>query len=135
MLIPDEFRELFVSDVFFGLATVAPNGVPHLTPIWIDYDGTHLLINTQRGRRKTKNVQRDPNVAVMGWDPDDPYRYISVLGKVIEISEQGAVDHYNELALQYTGEEDRYERKHANKEQPRVILYIEPEKVITQNGA
>jgi len=131
MVIPDEHTEWFERDLFAAFATISPDGSINLTPVWVDHDGEFLLVNTLRGRRKEKNVRNDPRVALLILDPDDPYRYISVQGKVEDLIEDGAADHYQELALRYTGEEDRYERRYGDEDRSRVILRIAPDNITT----
>jgi PPOX class probable F420-dependent enzyme len=86
---------------FAHVATLMPDGSPHVTPVWVDHeDGEYVRFNTARGRRKEKNVARDARVGVSVVDPDDPYRFLSVRGEAT-VTEEGAVDHINELARAY----------------------------------
>jgi predicted pyridoxine 5'-phosphate oxidase superfamily flavin-nucleotide-binding protein len=64
--IPSEFRDLFEKQTFAYLGTLTPEGIPHVTPVWIDYDidADRLLVNTERGRRKEQNSRQNPNVGV-----------------------------------------------------------------------
>lgn len=78
--------DLFTNKAFGHLATVMPSGAPQVSPLWVDYDGVNLLINSAKGRVKNKYMRRDSRVAVEIQDPDDPYRYILVRGTVIEIT-------------------------------------------------
>jgi PPOX class probable F420-dependent enzyme len=98
-----------------------------VTPVWVDYDGTNLLINTARGRQKDRNMQRNGMVAVEVQDPENPYRYITVRGPVIEISETGADEHIDQLAIKYTGEKYKWR----SPGQIRVIYKINPQHVST----
>src|SRR5919205_928630 len=75
---------------FAHLATVGPDGRPQVTPVWADFDGTYIRINTARGRVKDRNLKANPNVALSLQDPDNPYRYVQVRGRVAEMTEQGA---------------------------------------------
>jgi PPOX class probable F420-dependent enzyme len=104
-VIPGKFSDLFDKKVFAGLATVMPDGSPQVTPVWIDYDGENLLVNTAVGRRKDKNLQRDGRVALMLVDPDNPYRYLEVRGQVVERTHDGADDHINKMAKKYLGKD------------------------------
>ncbi|MFB6311704.1 MAG: PPOX class F420-dependent oxidoreductase [Salinirussus sp.] len=128
MPLSDELAHWFEQELFAAFATKSPDGSINLTPVWVDHDGEHLLVNTLRGRRKERNVKRDPAVALMLLDPDDPYRYVTVQGEVVELTEEHAADHYRDLAMRYTGEEDRYERRYGDEERSRVILKIEPQR-------
>lgn len=103
--IPDQYHDLFESATYAHVTTMLPDGRPHTTPVWIDYDADddRLLVNTERKRRKTKNVERDPTVSVSMTDPDDPYRFLSVTGVVDEVTTAGAREHIDELAQRYMG--------------------------------
>lgn len=127
--IPEDYRGLFDRKSFATFATLMPHGAPHLTVVWIDFDGEYVVVNAARGRRKVDNVERDPTVAALVIDPDDPYRYIAIRGEVVEVTEDGAVDHYNELGRRYTGAENRYQERHGNDGPVRVILRIRPDAV------
>src|SRR5215467_5570436 len=99
--IPDQFRDLFEKKAFAHLATIMKDGTPQVTPVWCDFDGTHVRVNSAKGRIKDKNMRRNPNVALAVQDPDNPYRYLAVRGKVVEITEKGADDHIDALAKKY----------------------------------
>ena len=127
--IPDEYHDLFEKDTFAHVVTMNPDGDPHATPVWIDYDadGDRLLVNTERHRRKAQNVSEDPTVAVSMTDPENPYRFLSVTGEVDEVTTEGAREHIDELAQRYMGE-DEYPQPI---ESERVILRIRPDEVLT----
>lgn len=122
--IPEEYHDLFEKPTFAHFASLLPDGSPHVVPVWVDYDGEHLLANSTAGRRKTRNVEADPRVAISMLDPDDPYRYLGVRGEVVEVTEEGAVDHINELAHRYMGV-DEYPNL-GTEESPRVVIRIRP---------
>jgi PPOX class probable F420-dependent enzyme len=88
---------------FACLATIMKDGTPQLTPIWFNTDGTHILINSANGRVKDKNMRRNSWVALVILDPKDPYRYVQVRGKVVDITTHGAREHINDLSKKYTG--------------------------------
>lgn len=105
------------------LVTLMPDGSPQITPVWIDTDGTNVLVNTAAGRVKTRNIERDPRVAVGVIDPDSPYeRVLNIRGRVIDITSEGADDHIDSLARKYMGV-DSYPGR--NPDEQRVILTIE----------
>jgi PPOX class probable F420-dependent enzyme len=127
--IPADVHDLFEKPTFAHFATMTPTGYPHVTPVWVDYDDEtgRLLVNTERERRKTKNVEGNPKVGVSMVDPENPYRFLSVFGDVDEITTEGARDHIDVLAGRYLGEEE-----YPNPIQSeRVILRIAPERVFT----
>jgi PPOX class probable F420-dependent enzyme len=129
--IPSEFHELFEKPTLAYVATLTSEGIPHVTPVWIDYevDADRLLVNTERSRRKEQNAQQNPNVGVGMTDPDDRYRALSVLGQIDEITEDGAREHIDELSRRYTGEEYQPEIQTS-----RVLLKIRPDEVIPHSG-
>lgn len=106
--IPESHRDLLEGPVVVALVTVMPNGQPQATPVWCMYDGTHILVNTARGRQKDQNMQHNPKVAVLAIDPQNPYRYLEVRGQVDEHTEVGGVDMINRLSELYTGQRDYY---------------------------
>jgi PPOX class probable F420-dependent enzyme len=129
--IPETFLDLFQKKAFANLATLMPGGNPQVTPTWCDYDGKHVLINSARGRQKDSNVKRDPRVALAILDPDNPYRYLEIRGKVVEITEKGADDHINRMAKKYLGKDIYPFRK---PDEVRVLYKIQPERVLTYGG-
>src|SRR5882724_9484087 len=102
-VIPKKYLDLFDKKAFAHLATIMPDGSPHVTPVWVDYDGEHVRFNSARGRVKDKNVRSNSQVALSIQDPDNPYRYLQVRGRVVEITETGADDHIDKLSQKYTG--------------------------------
>jgi anthraniloyl-CoA monooxygenase len=101
--IPAEFLDLFRKRTFAHLATLMPDGTPHVTPVWVDYDGRHVLVNSAAGRQKDLNMTRRRHVAIEIADPDNPNRYLHVRGPVVEITEEGADAHLDALARRYLG--------------------------------
>ena len=124
--IPEKYRDLFSKRAFASLGTLMPDGRPQVTPVWVDYDGRQILINTAEGRQKDKNLQRDGRVALSILDPDNPYRYLEVRGRVAERTHQGADAHIDAMALKYLGKE-KYPFRQPN--EVRVIFKIDPEHI------
>jgi PPOX class probable F420-dependent enzyme len=120
--IPEQFLDLFKKKAFAHLATLMPDGSPQVTPVWVDYDGRYLIVNSARGRQKDRNIARDQRVALAISDPDNPYRALKVRGRVVEITEVGAREGIDHLSVKYTGE--KY--KHLQPGEVRVIYRIEP---------
>jgi PPOX class probable F420-dependent enzyme len=108
------------------LGTAMPSGAPQVTPVWFDYDGRFFLVNSARGRVKDRNMRRNPAVALSIVDPGNPYRYVSVRGRVVEITERGGDAHIDRLAKKYLGK-DRYPYRRPG--EVRVIYKIAPERV------
>jgi len=108
------------------IATTMADGSPQLTQTWVDTDGEHVLINSVQGFLKLKNIARDPRVAVVISDSQNPSRYFQVRGRVIDVTTDGAVDHIEMLAQKYLGTPYPW---YGGRDQVRVIISIEPQKV------
>jgi PPOX class probable F420-dependent enzyme len=124
--VPPTYRDLFDKKSFAHVATIGSDGAPQVTPVWIDYDGTHIRFNTARGRVKTRNLESNPRIALSIQDPDNPYRYLQVRGRVTEVTEKGADEHIDALAKKYLGQ-DRYPYRGQN--EVRVMVKVTPEKI------
>jgi PPOX class probable F420-dependent enzyme len=130
--IPEKFPDLFQKKAFAQLATLMPDGSPHVSPVWFDYDGRNILINTAKGRVKDRNMRRDPRVGLDIVDPDNPYRHVSIRGRVVNVTEEGADEHIDKLAKKYLGV-DRYPNRTAG--EVRVLYKIEPEHTFSMKAA
>jgi PPOX class probable F420-dependent enzyme len=129
--IPADFKDLLTMTIFPTLVTVMPDGQPQGSIIWFDYDGEHILVNTAKGRQKDKNMLARPQVTLVFVDPQDPYRFLEVRGKVIEVTESGAAEHINKLSARYLNRPDYYRGDEARRQsEQRVIFKVEPVKVV-----
>jgi PPOX class probable F420-dependent enzyme len=124
--IPQQYQDLLSKVAFAHLATLMPNGSPQVTPVWFDYDGSHIRINSAKGRVKDKNMRRNKRVALSVQDPKKPYRYFAAQGEIVEITEEGADAHIDSLAKKYLGK-DKYPFRQPG--EVRVIYKIRPERV------
>jgi PPOX class probable F420-dependent enzyme len=122
--IPAGYRDLFDKPAFANFATLMPDGKPQVTPVWVDYDGRYVIVNSARGRQKDKNLRRDGRVAMAIQDPQNPYRYLEIRGKVAEITENGADAQIDKMAKKYLGKDKYPYRKQG---EVRVMYKIEPE--------
>ncbi len=124
--LPAKAVELLRKPVLAHIATVMRDGSPQVTPVWVDTDGQQILVNTAEGRVKTRNLKRNPHVAISMTDPASPQAgSLMVRGTVVEITTDGAEDHISFLARKYTGAE-RYNNRRA---EVRVILRIRPDSI------
>jgi PPOX class probable F420-dependent enzyme len=105
------------------LATTMADGSPQVTQTWVDTDGKHVLINSVKTHVKTRNIERDPRVALAVSSPENPSRYVQVRGAVIDVTTEGAVDHIEKLSHKYTGKPYSW---YGGRDQERVIFVIEP---------
>lgn len=123
-MLEPEIKKLAQGPNFATITTLMPDGSPATHVMWIDADDNYVLINTETGRAKFKNVQRDPRVSVVIWDNDDPYSYAEVRGRVTEtVTGVEARQHIDELSYKYHGHEYTSEIK-----TERVILKIAPDR-------
>jgi PPOX class probable F420-dependent enzyme len=108
MDVPAKYADLLTREkrAYAYLALIRKDGTPQVTPIWFDFDGTHIIINTARGRVKDKILHRHPAIALAIQDPADPYRYLQVAGQVVGESEQGGYDTICDLAEKYRGKRE-----------------------------
>jgi len=121
----EKARALIEGTNFGNLATIMPDGSPHVAPVWIDFDAGDVLVNTAEGRQKTKNIQRDPRVAIDVFNNENPYEMVAIRGRVVELTHEGADAHIDKLAKKYLGR-DTYPFRQPGEQ--RVILRIQPEK-------
>ncbi|MBI3940244.1 MAG: PPOX class F420-dependent oxidoreductase [Acidobacteria bacterium] len=124
--IDEKYLDLFSKRAFGSLATVMRDGSPQVTPVWCDFDGKCVIVNSARGRQKDRNMRRDPRVALSIMDPDNPYRYFQIRGRIVEITEEKASEHIDKMAKKYLGV-DKY--PYASPGEVRVLYKILPEHV------
>jgi Pyridoxamine 5''-phosphate oxidase. len=104
--IPDTHLDLVDGPYVVALSTVMPDGQPQTTPIWCIRKDNYIFINVMKGFRKEKNMRLNPKVALLAYDPKNPLHNIEIRGLVIEMTEDGAVEHNDELAQLYLGKAD-----------------------------
>jgi PPOX class probable F420-dependent enzyme len=120
--IPEEYRDLFEKPSFAFVATLLPDGAPHVVPTWVGLDGDDLLVNTVRGSRKDRNLRKDPRIALAIADPENPHRYLAIRGEAIDIREEGARKQLDVMAERYTGD-----AKYPGPEGDRVLITVRPD--------
>lgn len=126
MKLTDDLIDLLRRPSLCYLATTMPDGSPQLTQTWVDTDGENVLINSVLTHVKTRNIQRDPRVALTVTDPADAHRYFQVRGRVLEIRTEGATEHIEELAQRYLGGPYPW---YGGRDEVRVVFVIEPERI------
>jgi PPOX class probable F420-dependent enzyme len=110
-----------------ALATVLPSGQPQVQPVWCSYDGTHVLVNTEKGRVKHRNMHQRRMVTLLLVNPDDVYHWLEIRGTVDSATERGAVEHLDQLAKRYIG----YDKYPWHKPGDiRVLFRIQPQHVV-----
>ena len=120
----DQYLDLLQQKkAFAALATIMPDGSPQVTPVWFDYAGGKVRVNTAKGRTKARNLRPGAQVALSIMDPDNSYRYVQVRGRVASASETGADAHIDALAKKYLGK-DTYPFRQPG--EVRIMYEIEP---------
>jgi PPOX class probable F420-dependent enzyme len=108
MSIPTDYEDLLNNPNYAHVATINPDGSPQVTPVWIDYDKAknEIYVNTAKGRKKARNMKVGSSVALSIQDFEKPYRYIGIQGEVLDVTEEGARDHINQLSMKYLGQSE-----------------------------
>ncbi|HEX2908145.1 MAG TPA: pyridoxamine 5'-phosphate oxidase family protein [Phototrophicaceae bacterium] len=104
--IPESHRDLIEGGYCVALTTVMPDGFPQTTPVWCNRDGDYILINTMQGYRKEKNMRQNPKVTLLAFDLKNPFRNLEIRGVVVAMTEEGAVEHNDQLAQIYLKKPD-----------------------------
>jgi PPOX class probable F420-dependent enzyme len=125
----DRQIKLFKDKNIAFIGTLMRDGRPQVTPVWVEFDGTHVIVNSEEKRAKVRNLKRDPRVSVSVASAENPYTYAEIRGKVVEITRQGGAEGIDMLAKKYLGQ-DKYPYNKAG--DVRVVIRIEPLEVSGQ---
>ena len=125
--IPPHVREALEARTFWQFVTINADGSPTATPVWAGVDGDHVLVNTAIGRRKERNVRREPRVVLATVDPANPYAWIEIRGRVVEAVEGPAADASIDGFSQKYLNLERYASRQPGER--RVLLRIEPTRI------
>jgi len=126
--IPDKYRDLLDRPIVVSLATLMSDGTPQVQPVWCSYDGEYILVNTEKGRQKYRNLSRRRAATILAIDPDNDARWLEARGTVVGETEEGANEHIDELTRLYLGV-DKYPFHQEG--DVRVLFKIEPQRVTT----
>jgi PPOX class probable F420-dependent enzyme len=127
----ENISELFGRRNLAFVATLSEDGSPHVTPVWADMEGDLILINTSEASAKTRHVSKDPRVGISLVDQFNPYNMVTIKGRVVEMTSEGADEHLHKLAKRYLGIGKYYYRKPKDN---RVIIKVKPDKVMGLSG-
>jgi len=122
--VPQEFADLLRTTTVAHIATIGPKGEPQITPVWFDWDGNTIRFSQTTTRQKFRNLQRDPRIALSIVDPNNPYRYLEIRGKVVRIEEDPDLHFLNAMTKRYLGR-DTYPWHQPGDEH--FIIVIQPE--------
>ncbi|AWK09840.1 TIGR03618 family F420-dependent PPOX class oxidoreductase [Streptomyces spongiicola] len=128
-VLSEKLKEILDGPVFVDLATIQPDGSPQVSPVWVKRDGDELLISTTLGRRKERNLRRDPRASVVVQPFDAPYTYAEVRGTVT-LTEEGGQELIDELSMKYTGKRYAEFNPEAGEDAPRVVVRLTPRKIV-----
>ena len=123
MIIPEEYADLLDKKAFWHIATIGSDGSPQSSPVWAGWDGEHFKFSLTRGRRKFHNLEAHPEIAVSATDPDNPYRYLEIRGRVVAVEDDPSHDFINSMAKKYM-DLDKYPYHQEGDE--RVVMIVEP---------
>ncbi len=129
-VIPESHLDLLESKALAHVATIGPNGGPQVNPVWFGWDRKHLKLSQTTTRQKTKNLERDERIAISIVDPENPYRYLEIRGRVVNVEPDPDKAFIDEMANKYLGKE-KYPWNQPGDE--RVVMVVEPEHT-TQMG-
>lgn len=122
--VPQEHEDILTKRSFAHVATIGPKGEPQSSPVWIDWDGEYLKFSQTTTRQKLRNLQREPRIAVSVHDPEQPYRYLEVRGKVTQVEDDPDNAFIDRMAKKYI---DAEEYPYHQPGDERVIVYVKPE--------
>ena len=123
----EELHNLFQDRNLAFVATLSKDGSPHLTPVWIELVDDLIVINTFETSAKNRHITNDKRIALSVVEQNNPFNMVSIKGKVIEQTTEGADEHLKRLAKKYLGIGKYYYRKPNHK---RIIIKIQPEKIM-----
>jgi PPOX class probable F420-dependent enzyme len=125
--LPDSVKKLIEAKTYANVATLMPDGSPHVTQTWVDHEGDIVLINTFEGSQKHRNAVRNPKIALDVCDPMNAYNMAIIRGRIKEVTFNGAEEHIDRMAKKYLGQ-DKYQMRQPGMR--RVLIKIEPTRVI-----
>ncbi|MEN8649399.1 PPOX class F420-dependent oxidoreductase [Streptomyces sp. 21So2-11] len=125
----DKLKALLDTPVFITVATIQPDGSPQVSPVWVKRDGDEVLFSTTLGRRKEKNLRRDPRVTVLFQPFDSPYTYAEIRGTV-EMTTDGGQELIDELAMKYAGKKYVEFNPSSVNDSARVVVRVSARKIV-----
>ena len=129
-VVPQTHEDLLTSSALAHIATIGPDGEPQVNPVWFDWNGEEILFSQTTTRQKTKNLARDPRIALSIVDPENPYRYLEVRGTVVRVEDDPDKAFIDKMAQKYLGQEKYpWSRPGEN----RIVIVVRPEHT-TQMG-
>lgn len=122
MKLTEKAKKLIDGKNLASVATLMPSGAPQVAPVWVDREGDIVILNAAESRQRTKNLKKDPRVAISIYDQNNLYSNVSIRGKAVEITQKGAEEHIDKMNMKYHGT-PKY--PYHNPKDPRVIIRVE----------
>ena len=122
MKLTEKAKKLIDGKNLASVATLMPSGAPQVAPVWVDREGDIVILNAAESRQRTKNLKKDPRVAISIYDQNNLYSNVSIRGKAVEITQKGAEEHIDKMNMKYHGT-PKY--PYHNPKDPRVIIKVE----------
>jgi len=126
MKLSDKVRKLIDGKNFASASTSMPDGSPQVSTVWIDRDGDTIILNATRSRQRTRNLKRDPRIAISVFDQNNPYSSASIRGEVLDITEEGGEEHIDKMNMKYRGT-PKY--AYHNPKDPRVLIRVKATRI------
>ena len=126
MILDEKAQALLKGVNFAHIATIRKDGSPQVSPVWVDFDGTYIIVNSEEKRAKVRNLKRDPRVSLSITDSSNPYSYVQIAGRVVEITREGGAEGIDKLAQKYINQE-KYPWNQPT--DVRMVIKIEPLRV------
>lgn len=99
--IPDDLRDLLENPNYGALGTVRPDGAVQVNPMWFELEGDRIRFTHTTKRQKFRNLQANPSMSLMVFDPENPYRYVEVRGRLVDVVPDPTGAFYEQLGRRY----------------------------------
>lgn len=127
-VVPEEKAAILNKKAFAHIATIGPDGAPQNNPVWVEWDGEYVKFSQTTTRKKVRNLESEPRVAISVYDPDNPYNYVEVRGRLERIEKDPDNAFINKMAKKYI-DQDVYPWHKEGDE--RIVMYVKPEHYTT----
>ena len=126
MKLTEKTKKLIDGKNFASVASLMPDGSPQVAPVWVDRDGDTIILNATGTRQRTKNLKKDPRVAISIFEQNNPYSNVSIRGKAVEITQKGAEEHIDKMNMKYNG---TAKYPYHDPKDPRVMIRVEATRI------
>jgi PPOX class probable F420-dependent enzyme len=127
-VVPDRFRHLLDLPIYAALGTIRPDDTVQVNPMWFQFDGEHLRFTHTTKRAKFRNLQHNPSMSLALIDPENPFLYVELRGRLVAVEPDPEGAFYVTLGQRY-GDADTVA---PDDKADRVILVMSIEKTTHQ---